>query len=310
MKGRCIVIKKLIATVAAVAMSLSAFAGIAFAEATYDIELGSGISYTDGVDEYNSQYFTVWCDDLAGLYTSSMQVQIKVISGEIGSDVSNYEFGVVDGTNTKAGLYTPGRSKTYLAGTAYTQNVSTDAEGNQWIKVSWGSSAPAMTDDGMLFEFYITPKDTSADIELEINGDTLVNTCSSTNSDKVDHTFAPEVAPQYVLAAGTSTITAKTTDDGGDDSGDDDTTTNVTLNTYADGDNDAAVSFMETLTAAVGNKITWTLSAKDADGADVSGSYTYEVPNMEIEGDLTVGVIVQYNPTEYNSLAITKGTIQ
>lgn len=208
MKGRYDMIKKLISAVASVAIAVTTFASLAYAEKTYDIRLDSGVSYTDGVDNYGSQYFTVWCDDLAGGYMMAETVTIKVVSGKIGEDTANYEWDVVGGLSTQRGMYTPGRSKTYFQGTAYTKNVWTDDNGVQWIGVSWAGTAPAMTDDGMLFEFYVTPK-TSEDLVLEIAGTNTITSSNSTGGDKSETFFAPEVAPQYVLAAGTSTITEK-----------------------------------------------------------------------------------------------------
>lgn len=283
MEGRYNMIKKLISAVAATAIAMTAFASLAFAEKTYDIRLDSGVSYTDDVDTYGSQYFSVWCDDLAGQYTSYVQAQIKVISGAVGTDASNFEFSVVGGLDSKKGLYTPGRAKTYLAGTAFTQNIDTDAEGNQWIKVTWSSSAPAMTDDGMLFEFYVTPKDAAADIELEIGtvgSVSGVNTCTSTNSDKVTYFFEPATAPQYVLAAGTSTITEKST------STEDTVDTTYTGTTQIEGTGTQAVSFRRTEAIQTGKTPYW-----EAKFGGVTKYCKANTANLSGNGNVKLGLV-------------------
>ncbi len=228
MKGRYVMIKKLISAIAAAAIATTAFASLASAEKTYDIRLDTGVTQSTGVGTGNRQYFTVKCDDLAGEYTSAIQIQIKVISGSLES------FTMVKGTDKKGGLYVveegedeetgdPIEVNTYLAASGWTKNLSTDDEGNQLIKFSWGSSTPYISNGGIIAELYVVATDPTADVELElVNGVddaggalTRVNTCTSDNSNKVVHGFTPEVAPQYVLAAGTSTITEKSTGDTG-----------------------------------------------------------------------------------------------
>lgn len=199
-------LKKIIAGLAAAIMTISAVATVSYADPTYDITLGTGVTQSTGVDEYGSQYFTVRCDDLVGSYTSALQIWLKVTSeNKVKTDkLNNFEYGISSG-DAKIGMYVPGRNKTYLADTAFTQNILTEDDGEQYIKVSWASSAPVKTDDGVLFEFYVTPVDPSKDVTFAIAYG-LVNTCTSTNSDKLDHVADVSKAPEYKLAAGTSTI--------------------------------------------------------------------------------------------------------
>ena len=321
MKGRYVVIKKLISAVAAAAIAITAFAGLASAEKTYDLSLGSGVSYTDGVDTYGSQYFTVWCKDLAGGYLMAETVTIKVVSGQIGEDTANYEWDVVGGLSTQRGMYTPGRAKTYFQGTAYTKNVWTDDAGVQWIAVSWAGTAPAMTDDGMLFEFYVTPK-TSEDIELEIVGLNTVTSSNSSGGDKSEAVFAPEVAPQYVLAAGTSTITEKSSatptpvvTEAPTATPTVEPTPEVTPEPTATPEptegkgvekfsaTDAAAWAWETA-AVAGSKVKVTVTDGTTEGAK-----TFDL-NAAVEGSVKVGVIVQYNPTAFPNFAIVDVEIQ
>jgi len=200
-------LKKIIAGLAAAIMTISAVATVSYAtELTYDITLGTGVTQSTGVDQYGSQYFTVRCDDLVGSYTSALQIWLKITSeNKVKTDkATNFEYGISSG-DAKIGMYVPGRNKTYLADAAFTQNILTEDDGEQYIKVSWASSAPVKTDDGVLFEFYVTPVDPSKDVTFAIDYG-LVNTCTSTNSNKVDHVADVSKAPEYKLAAGTSTI--------------------------------------------------------------------------------------------------------
>ena len=199
-------LKKIIAGLAAAIMTISAVATVSYADPTYEITLDTGVTQSTGVDQYGSQYFTVRCDDLVGSYTSALQIWLKVTSAnKVKTDkANNFEYGISSG-DAKIGMYVPGRSKTYLADSAFTQNVLTEDDGEQYIKVSWGSTTPVKTDDGVLFEFYVTPEDASKDVTFAIAYG-LVNTCTSTNGDKVDHVADVSKAPEYKLAAGTSTI--------------------------------------------------------------------------------------------------------
>lgn len=200
-------LKKIIAGLAAAIMTISAVATVSYAtEPTYDITLGTGVTQSTGVDQYGSQYFTVRCDDLVGSYTSTLQVWLKVTSeNKVKTDkLNNFEYGI-SSADARIGMYFPGRSKTYLADSAFTQNVLTESDGEQYIKVSWASATPAKTDDGVLFEFYVTPVDPSKDVTFAIAYG-RVNTCTSSNSDKVNHDTDITKTPEYKLAAGTSTI--------------------------------------------------------------------------------------------------------
>lgn len=190
-------LKKIIAGMTAVIMSVAAFATVSFAD-NYDITLVSGNTAYDTAK--TRQYFIVKSEGLAGQYTSSMQVSIEtenVSSFAIKKGTGLY---LIEGEDEEA-------EKVYFSASAFTKNFLEVGE-KKYIKVSWASSAPAQTDDGSLFELYVVPVDASKDVKLQVADTNLVNTCTANNSNKVDHYTSDDAKNvKYILTAGTSTIT-------------------------------------------------------------------------------------------------------
>lgn len=103
---------------------------------------------------------------------------------------------------------------------------------------------------------------------------------------------------------------------GGDDEGDDDTNAPVQVgggvieDTVGDS-KDAAVAYTQKFTAVEGYKVRWNLTCNKVGEPDkmINGSYTYTIANIETEGDVNIGLIVQYDPSVYENVVVTDGAI-
>lgn len=197
-------LKKIISSIAALAMVGSIAVIPAMAAQTCEYTLGSGVTFTDGLDEYDSAYFTINMAALAdGSYASAGTIEMSFEGGTILTDDGTY--GVANVEN-KAGLCTgTGRAKKFVEPT-----IGARADG---MTLSFATTAPAYSADGMVFEVYISPEDTTKDIIITVgtlaNGNqSNVTYCASDNAGADLNTVksAADYSKKYVLKAGTSTI--------------------------------------------------------------------------------------------------------
>ena len=141
-------------------------------------------------------------------------------------------------------------------------------------------------------------------IETGIYADDYVNF-------KTNYKWGNKTTECEALATSFATLGKVASDD------DDDDTTNAPVqvgdgvieDTVEDA-TDAAVAYTQKFSAVAGNKVTWNLTCNKVGETDkISGSYTYTIANLETEGDVNIGLIIQYNPSVYENVTVTDGAI-
>lgn len=229
-------LKKLITGFLAAAMFISSVACVSYAtDNTYEMKVADGITFTNGMDEYDSQYFSIVCDGITGNTFMAGHIELKVISNRLSDNIDNGAYGVT----TKDGMtYTVMENRQPVVKHLDYSNINIyyrDAEGKvvrtdetdgydkasltQYLVLPWAYPGITASSD-VVVEFYVTAEDTTKDVVFEFLPESFIQVYSDDlDARKIYYTTGSK---QYKLEAGKSTVTEITS--GGSEEPGDDTT--------------------------------------------------------------------------------------
>lgn len=311
-------IKRIISSVCAICMlaTMSVTSMVAHAEVTVPV-----IKAELKADSYNSETGEgEVVVSISGINTGEQDLnlfsgfQTEVMMGSTDFDTSLYTYHAVPAFNTMSKNVTKGASLTALTMNGYGTKVS----GGIFVSASQQS---VMEDSIELFTF-----------KFKVSDPTKTNTISLQNTKITVDTYsnAGDVGPQlaYLQTAaavpsdndrtltysGDVVVPGNKTDDGGDDEGDTNAPVQVgggVIEDTVEDSKDAAVAYTQKFTAVEGYKVRWNLTCNKVGEPDkmINGSYTYTIANIETEGDVNIGLIVQYDPSVYENVVVTDGAI-
>lgn len=198
-------IKKILAAISVMAVSMSLFTGMAYAS-SYELSLATA---NDGkADEYDGQHINIVCEGASESYSIAGDFYISVPSGTLLTNADAGDYGVVE----KVGLvYGSGRGAKYPS---ITMNLNADGTGKDLVAgdgkdtliiTYQGGYAFSTASDNVLLEFWVTPVDKSKNTELTLEKKSFYQACDSACA--VDKNYYPTNVKNYTVAAGTSNVT-------------------------------------------------------------------------------------------------------
>jgi hypothetical protein len=204
--------KKIISGICALALSLSAFSLVSSAEQpSFTVTLGSGTT-TQGVGTKGRQYVSVYAEGLSDTTIMAGQLWISVLAGTAdGSKAANYKLTA----NLGLSCYDDDSEEDVYP--SYLINYINDGDngdvvpgdGYDTISIPFSGIYPFTNEDDLVCEFYLTPVDTSQDIELKV-AKAQFTPCT------LEMAELPTIKlgagdTTYLVGAGTSVVTEKAT---------------------------------------------------------------------------------------------------
>lgn len=296
--------KKIIACISALALSLTALSSMVYA-ADYEVSLGSGTTST--ALEEGIAYISVYGEGVSDAICASGTIAISVPSGTLSTEEGYIMTSEKMGLSKKVGMktyYPEFQCAVNADGTSGDVMYGAADDGLDTVVVSWGGSYAFAADaNDLLCELMVVPT-SDKDIDMELVYVRVDIYEDDTLQAKTGYTSG--VDTQYVLAAGTSTITAKTTDD------DDDTATITQVGEGVfTGENDAddkAVAYTLNIANASGNTVSATSTWTKADSTTETRTLSKAIENIEAT-NVVLGIIVQFDGDDYSNVEITNMSI-
>ena len=297
--------KKIIAGISALALSLTALSSMISA-AEYGVSLGSGTTST--ALEEGIAFISVYSEGLSSAICASGTIAMSVPSGTLSTEEGYIMASEKMGLSKKVGMktyYPEFQCAVNADGSSGDVMYGTAADGLDTLVVSWGGAYAFAADaNDLLCELMVVPT-SDGDIDIELIYVGLDIYADSTLQDY--ETSKAGVNTAYVLAAGTSTITEKSSATATPEATPTPTPTVEPTPTptpapptsgsgviEAD-ENDAAVWAWEEFTGA-GNALEVTV--------DGVGTKSFKL-GANVEGTAKVGIVIQYNPQKFESVSIT-----
>lgn len=271
-------VKKIIAGISAIAMSISAFAGIALAaDPTYDISLQSGYN---GKVAGKQRCVAVFCDGSAEAYSINTDLYLTVPAGTVtkvalrssyglGESVLEWDDDANDGDGGEVSVWkTLTWEKNIVADGATGDLVAND--GRDTIKITAYGTTAYHGKDNMLCEIRLTQTDVNNDLDIILEKGSNYQTCDQDKTNTQNHTLA--ASKKYTIASGTSNVTEASTT----------TTYNVTCDTVTNG-----TLSVDKTTAAEGDTVTITATPAD----------NYKLDTLKVEGNDGTNIAVTASNT-------------
>ena len=205
-------IKKIIASISAVAMSFCAFSSIVLAD-SYSVGIKSGVTKTETAGDYGEQYFIIDCADIANksAFLNSFKIDLEFTNVNPEEGYWNVNKTPND-TAFSGGLYytkkVMGKDKTYYITDLNDSQFKDNGDGTQKMSLLFDKSdVGRISDDGAIVEVFVFPQDADKDITVKVLNSTNVIVYDTSDTELVNGTTHYTTDEKtYTLKAGTSTI--------------------------------------------------------------------------------------------------------